>query len=94
MKGGPKYLNLINHHQKHERTGRRQVWHLKGKYRRPTSLHPPDLNSTPKSRTHHIGKFWVNLGVKGFRLDGAMHFYATRDTPISLTIGSTMCFSS
>lgn len=40
----------------------------------------PDLNlknEAVKAKIKEIASFWCNMGVKGFRLDGALHYYRT-----------------
>jgi alpha-amylase len=88
MKGDPKYLNyyVTTTKSMNDTVDGRQVWHRNGTYSYYAYFFytQPDLNFfNPEVQEEliNIGKFWVNLGVKGFRLDGAMHFYATREYP-------------
>lgn len=62
------------------------IWHTTdiGKYCGYFSHTMPDVNmynDDVKNEIINISKFWIDKGVKGFRLDAAHHFYGTNEYP-------------
>lgn len=84
LKNDEKYRSYYNFVPSSQPTG--AYWHNFGnnKYYGFFSSTMPDLNffnDDLQDEIIKIASFWANLGIEGFRLDGALHFYGENEYP-------------
>lgn len=84
LQSDEKYRSYYNFVPSSKPTGNK--WHNYGnsKYYGYFSSSMPDFNffnQNLQDEIFHIAEFWANLGVAGFRLDGALHFYGDNEYP-------------